>query len=106
MCFHGSALFVKHICFIPETDQEAPDTLPERTQSPNPKAHYRLSTRVTSYKCNECGKSFTKLSSLKVHQRLHTGNKPYKCNECGKSFKHLSSVKIHHRLHTGDNPCK
>ena len=46
----GMLLNAKHIYFIPETDQEAPDTLPERTQSPNPKTHYRISTRVTSYK--------------------------------------------------------
>ena len=44
ICFYGSALFVKHIYFNPETDQKAPDTLPERTQSPNPNAHYRIST--------------------------------------------------------------
>lgn len=37
------------------------------------------------YKCNECGKAFTKVW-ISQYQRTHTGEKPKECNECGKSL--------------------
>ncbi|NXG10702.1 ZNF24 protein, partial [Sakesphorus luctuosus] len=38
------------------------------------------------YRCLECGKCFSQISSLFSHQQVHTGERPYKCLECGKSF--------------------
>ncbi|XP_043200930.1 zinc finger protein 574-like [Amphibalanus amphitrite] len=55
-------------------------------------------------KCDQCDKTFRKLSSLRYHRRVHTGERPFKCSFCDKTFNRPDNLQLHMRRHTGERP--
>ncbi|XP_073403861.1 gastrula zinc finger protein XlCGF66.1-like isoform X1 [Dendrobates tinctorius] len=66
--------------------------------------HQVAETRNNPFSCSECGKYFTRKSSLVTHWKIHTGEKPFSCSECGKCFSSKLSLVKHQRTHTGEKP--
>lgn len=51
------------------------------------------------YNCPDCGRAFSRPSSLKIHTYSHTGEKPFYCpvRGCNKNFSVRSNMKRHER---------
>nr|XP_016853272.1 PREDICTED: zinc finger protein 436 [Anolis carolinensis] len=67
-------------------------------------SHQTMPMDPVSFKCLECGKSFSEKAQLTSHQAVHTGEKPFPCLECGKSFTQRSILTRHQTIHTGEKP--
>lgn len=60
-------------------------------------SHARTHVQEEGYKCDVCGKMFSKLKSLKLHEYIHTSQRQYSCDICKKDFKHYNSLRFHIR---------
>merc|ERR1719427_1984675 len=48
-----------------------------------------------AFQCQECGKSFTRITSLKVHKLIHTNENPHKCEFCNQGYKEKRNLMKH-----------
>lgn len=80
---------------------------PTTGNTSNPGAKEKLYNPHTvnkPFKCDTCGKEFSRKSNFKKHQRTHKGEKPYSCSFCSKQYSQRSSLNLHLRIHTGEKP--
>ena len=61
----------------------------------------RLSSKVHTYSCPICAKSFNDASSLRKHLKIH-GDRQFQCDECDKRFIDNSKLKRHQLVHSGE----
>ncbi|XP_056142894.1 zinc finger protein 850 [Lampris incognitus] len=50
-----------------------------------------------TFKCDECGKCFSRMSALSSHQLHHPKRKPYPCPNCMLSYSHASGLYNHRK---------
>lgn len=58
-----------------------------------------------SFRCDHCGKLFTRNWYLKQHVKLHSNEKPFACDHCDKRFLNTSNLKQHMRTHSIEYRC-
>lgn len=54
--------------------------------------------------CEQCGRMFSRKSTLDQHRVTHTGEKKFVCLQCDKHFTRHSHLLIHMRIHNNDKP--
>lgn len=69
--------------------------------------HRITHTGVKNFSCQQCERLFTRKSHLKIHMRIHTNQKPYICEICSRGFTKSSDLLRHQRVHSVDRnfPC-
>lgn len=58
------------------------------------KLHY-IGQHTKKFKCKECEISFENESRLKRRQNIHTKSAAFKCNDCGKKFTRTENLYKH-----------
>ncbi|XP_053308774.1 zinc finger protein with KRAB and SCAN domains 8-like [Spea bombifrons] len=66
---------------------------------------YRNHTGEKSYRCDDCGLSFPRKSSLVVHRRKHGVRSAFRCRKCGETFESRSEIYKHRRTHAAPLQC-
>ncbi|XP_041362062.1 zinc finger protein 626-like [Gigantopelta aegis] len=59
---------------------------------------------IKKYKCDICGKGFSRSNTLVTHKRIHTGDKPFKCEVCDRAFRQPGNLTRHRLTHTTVKP--
>ena len=56
------------------------------------------------YQCGQCSLSFSNPSHLRAHVISHTSEKPFKCGFCSRAFAGATTLNNHIRSHMGQKP--
>jgi DNA-directed RNA polymerase subunit RPC12/RpoP len=90
------------LCNNTETTGSRESDMSQQTSSLN--GHTQVLAGEKQFRCELCGKGFSRPSHLKRHSRIHTGDKPYPCLYCSSRFSDASVLRRHLRCHTGEKP--
>lgn len=59
--------------------------------------HHVLMTHVLGkpqYKCDHCGKEFSRKGKCNQHMKIHLNNFPFECPHCSKKFRFNHGLKV------------
>uniref|UniRef100_A0A8D0BSP8 C2H2-type domain-containing protein n=1 Tax=Salvator merianae TaxID=96440 RepID=A0A8D0BSP8_SALMN len=63
--------------------------------------HQLIHSTKHPHACRDCCRSFSSATLLAQHQLTHASGQPHPCPDCPKSFSHRSKLLRHQRVHTG-----
>lgn len=49
------------------------------------------------FRCNDCGKNFTRKANRDAHVRSHYGQRPFECSTCDKAFTRVNDLRRHEK---------
>lgn len=55
--------------------------------------------QLSTYKCEECDKTFANKATLDNHQAKHTGEKTFSCKHCSRVFSQKITLLVHEKTH-------
>lgn len=63
-------------------------------------------SELTSWRCQQCHKTFTQRVALQMHVCPCQPNKPFQCGQCSATFTNSSDLRAHVVSHTTERPFK
>ena len=66
----------------------------------------RTVSELTSWKCQQCHKTFTQRVALQMHACSSPPTKPFQCGQCSSTFNSSSELRTHVASHTTERPFK
>ncbi|CAH1398884.1 unnamed protein product [Nezara viridula] len=69
------------------------------------KLHYQqVHNQAPNFKCTYCNKVYTRYRSFARHVKLHVDSKKYSCDICGKCFSQKTVLQSHSTVHSEERP--
>ena len=63
-------------------------------------------SEFTSWRCQQCHKTFTQLVALQMHVCPRQPEKPLQCGQCGQAFNNATLLRLHVVSHSREKPFK
>ncbi|CAD6217114.1 GSCOCG00004676001-RA-CDS [Cotesia congregata] len=105
--FDSADSLAMHAAVHPELGVQVPANQSEVSEQQSPLGEAATEDdldQTKPYKCQHCGRRFTRPHEKVKHERIHTGEKPHVCEVCGKKFRVSYCLTLHMRTHTGVRP--